>query len=232
MNARIYWVIERLEKAYGRQTSYSRHAPMTQLILTILSQRTNYADERKAYEQMMERFGTWENIASAPVEELTQAIAPSNYPELKAPRIQEVIKTIIAERGKPELDFLENLTTEEAVAWLRKLPGVGPKTTTFLLLFTFKRPVLPVDTHVYRVSQRVGLIGSKVNQEKAHDVLLKMLPPVADELLNFHKLLFKHGQQVCSWNHPRCTECVLKDICDFGRSILKIETPFPIGSEQ
>lgn len=232
MEERIYWVIERLEKAYGRQSNYSRHEPMKQLILTILSQRTNYADERKAYEQMMERFKTWEGIAHAPVDELTAAIAPSNYPEIKAPRIQEVIKIIIAERGKPELDFLENLTTEEAVKWLRKLPGVGPKTTTFLLLFTFKRPVLPVDTHVYRVSQRVGLIGSKVNQEKAHEVLLKMLPPIPDELVNFHRLLFKHGQQVCSWNHPKCTQCVLKDICDFGRSVLKIETPMPLKATE
>lgn len=232
MSERIQWVIERLEKSYGRQTSYSRHDPMKQLILTILSQRTTYADERKAFDQMIERFGNWENIAFVPVEELTKAIAPSNYPEIKAPRIQEVIKTIIAERGKPELDFLAELSTEEAVKWLRKLPGVGPKTTTFLLLFVFKRPVLPVDTHVYRVSQRVGLIGSKVTQEKAHEVLLKMLPPIPDELLNFHKLLFKHGQQVCTWNHLKCTQCVLKDICDFGRSVLKIETPMPVENTQ
>lgn len=221
MDKRVDIVIERLEKVYGRQTNYSRHDPMEQLILTILSQRTNYADERQAYAQMMERFKTWEEIANAPVEELTQAIAPSNYPELKAPRIQAVIKQIIAERGKPELDFLAKLSTEDAMAWLRALPGVGPKTTTFLLLFTFKRPVLPVDTHVYRVSQRLGLIGSKVNQEKAHLVLLKMLPPVADELLNFHKLFFKHGQQVCTWSHPKCTECVLRDICDFYNRVTR-----------
>jgi len=232
MNERIYLAIERLENVFGRQLNYSLRPPMEQLIMTILSQRTNYADEKKAYEQMRERFGSWENIANAPLDELTEAIKPSNYPELKAPRIQEVIKQIIAEKGKPDLDFIAEISTEEAMAWLRKLPGVGPKTTTFLLLFTFKRPVLPVDTHVYRVSQRVGLIGSKVNQEKAHDVLLKMLPPVADELLNFHKLFFKHGQQVCTWNHPKCVDCVLKDICDFGRSVLKIETPVPVSTRQ
>ncbi len=231
MDERINIAIERLEKVFGRQLSYSQRPPMEQLMMTILSQRTNYADEKKAYDQMRERFGSWGNIADAPLEELTEAIKPSNYPEIKAPRIQAVIKQIIAEKGTTDLNFINEMTTEAAMEWLRKLPGVGPKTTTFLLLFTFKRPVLPVDTHVYRVSHRVGLITSKTTQEKAHILLLQMLPPIADELLNFHKLFFKHGQKVCTWNHPKCTECVLKDICDFGRSVLKIEEPMPVGSQ-
>jgi len=229
MESRIQAAIDRLEKVFGRQLSYSQRPPMEQLIMTILSQRTNYANEKLAYNQMRSRFGSWENIADAPLDELTETIRPSNYPEIKAPRIQEVIKQIIAEKGTTDLSFIQQMSTEEAMQWLRRLPGVGPKTTTFLLLFTFRRPVLPVDTHVYRVSQRLGLIGKKVSQEKAHELLLKMLPPVADELLNFHKLFFKHGQRVCTWNHPKCTECVLKDICDFGRSVLKIETPMEVA---
>ena len=104
---------------------------------------------------------------------------------------------------------------QEAMDWLMALPGVGHKTATFVMLFTFRKPVLPVDTHVHRVSQRLGIIGPKVSQAKAHQVLLDMLPADADELLNFHKLFFKHGQQICTWSHPKCEECYLTDVCDY-----------------
>ena len=191
---------------------------MEQLIATILSQRTNYANERKAYEQMWERFGSWEGIMKAPVAELTQAIATSNYPEIKAPRIQTTLRLIQEECGSFNLDFLADWPVEKAQEWLMRFEGVGHKTATFLLLFSLRKPVLPVDTHVHRVSQRVGIIGAKVSQAKAHTVLLDMQPRDAVELLNYHTLLFKHGQQVCIWSYPRCNACVLQDICDYYQS--------------
>ena len=191
---------------------------MEQLIATILSQRTNYANERKAYERMWERFGSWEGIMNAPLNELTEAISSSNYPEIKAPRIKETLRRIREERGNFNLDFLDDWPVEKAQEWLMQFEGVGHKTATFLLLFSLRKPVLPVDTHVHRVSQRVGIIGPKVNQAKAHTVLLQMLPQEASELLNYHKLLFKHGQQVCTWSYPRCRNCVLQDICDYYQS--------------
>ena len=188
---------------------------MEQLIATILSQRTNYANERKAYERMWERFGSWEGIMNAPLDELTEAISSSNYPEIKAPRIKETLRLIQEECGAFNLDFLTNWPVEKAQEWLMRFEGVGHKTATFLLLFSLRKPVLPVDTHVHRVSQRVGIIGPKVSQAKAHSVLLEMLPLDANELLNYHKLLFKHGQRVCTWSYPRCNECTLRDICDY-----------------
>ena len=188
---------------------------MEQLIATILSQRTNYANERKAYERMWERFGSWEGIMNAPPDELTEAISSSNYPEIKAPRIKETLRLIQEECGSFNLDFLADWPVEKAQAWLMRFEGVGHKTATFLLLFSLRKPVLPVDTHVHRVSQRVGIIGPKVSQAKAHTVLLEMLPRDAHALLNYHKLLFKHGQQVCTWSYPRCRECVLQEVCDY-----------------
>jgi len=214
---KIKVALERLEGQFGRQTRFSSKPPLNQLISTILSQRTNYENERKAFEQMWERFGSWEGIMEAPVEELIEAIATSNYPEVKAPRIKTILRQIYDERGNFDLSFLEDLPVEEAIEWLMQFEGVGHKTTTFLLLFTFRKPVLPVDTHVHRVSQRLGIIDQKTNQAKAHSVLLNQLPKDADELLNYHKLFFKHGQRVCTWSYPRCRDCILTDICDYYR---------------
>ncbi len=212
---KINLTISRLESQFGRQICYSSKPPMDQLIATVLSQRTTYANERKAFEKMFEKFETWEGIMNAPVDELTKAISTSNYPEVKAPRIKTILSQIYEELGNFDLQFLEDLPVEESMDWLMKYEGVGHKTATFLLLFTLRKPVMPVDTHVHRVSQRVGIINSKTNQAKAHSVLLDLLPKNADDLLNYHKLLFKHGQRVCTWSFPKCNECILTDICDF-----------------
>lgn len=182
---------------------------------TILSQRTNYADEMLAFNTLRTRFPTWEAVAAAPVAEVEAAIQPARFPELKAPRMQEVIRRIQADHGDLELRFLENMTTEAAQQYLMTLPGVGYKTATFVLLFSMRRPVLPVDTHVHRVSTRTGILPPKTTQEKAHILLLNMLPKEPDELLNFHKLLFKHGQETCTFNYPQCGRCPLNDVCAY-----------------
>lgn len=214
---KITTIVLRLESEYGRQTRYSRKSPMDQLIATILSQRTNYADERKAYEALLGRYGSWEGVAAAPVEEIERLIESSRFAEVKAPRIKEVINTIIERHGDTSLDFLAAMQVDEALAYLMNLPGVGHKTSTFVLLFSLRKPVLPVDTHVHRVSVRTGILPPKTTAARAHTLLLEQLPAEADELLNFHKLLFKHGQRVCTWNYPRCERCVLRDVCDFYR---------------
>ena len=156
--ALLHIIVRRLEEAYGRQTRYSTKSPMDQLIATILSQRTNYADEMQAFNQMRARFPTWAEVAAAPVAELEATIQPSRFPELKAPRIQEVIRRIMADHGDMELRFLNDMTTEAAQAYLMSLPGVGYKTATFVLLFSLRRPVLPnqaVGSHVPQQCQKV-----------------------------------------------------------------------------
>jgi endonuclease III len=205
----------RLMELYGEQDHYTRRDPMHELISTILSQRTNYANEKLAYETMWSRFGSWKGIRDAPVDELTTAISASNYPEQKAPRIKEVLRRIIAEHGEANIDFLADMPLDEAMKWLLALPGVGLKTATLVLLFYFKKPVLPVDTHVHRVSQRVGMIGAKVTHDKAHAILLDMLPPDPKLLFNFHKHFFWHGQRTCTWFNPVCGQCPLQDICNW-----------------
>ena len=208
-------VYEILLATYGERPLVARRSPMHELISTMLSHRTTHADEERAYQQMWERFGSWEAIAEADEDELAEAIAPSRYPESKAPRIRETVRRILAERGEASIDFLAELPTEEALAWLMALPGVGIKTATLVLLFGFHEPVLPVDTHVHRISQRLGLIGPKVSAEAAHRQLLALFPPDPYILYNFHKAMLRHGQQLCTFNNPRCPRCPLKGLCDY-----------------
>lgn len=209
---------ERLNEYYGIQGIYGRADPMHELIGTILSHRTTHANEVTAYRTMRERFPTWEQVRDAPLPELIEAIQTANYPEVKAPYIQNLLTHLFQETGTANIDFLADMSTEDAMKWLTNLPGIGLKTSTLLLLFNFQKPVLPVDTHVHRVTQRVGLIGPKVSAEKAHALLLSYLPKEAKALFNFHKHFYWHGQRVCTWYSPKCNECVLRLMCDFYQS--------------
>jgi endonuclease III len=208
----------RLTEVYGTQDIYGRTDPMHELIATILSHRTTHANEVAAFKAMRARFVTWEAVRDAPLEELTDCIKTANYPEVKAPWIKQVLAAIIAERGQANIDFLESMTTEEAMTWLTNLPGVGLKTASLLLLFYFRKPVLPVDTHVHRVTQRVGVLGPKVSAERAHKILLEQLPKDPLVLFNFHKHFYWHGQRTCTWYNPKCNECALADQCAFYQS--------------
>ena len=149
------------------------------------------------------------------MEGIEQCIQTSRWPEIKAPRIKEMLNLILEEYGELDMQFLADMPVDEAQELLMKLPGVGFKTATFVLLFSLRRPALPVDTHVHRVSTRFGILPEKITQAKSHKALLDMLPKDADELLNFHKLLFKHGQRVCIYSRPKCGECVVRERCRY-----------------
>jgi endonuclease III len=218
LRQKTWEVYQRLLPVYGEKERIPRREPMHELVSTMLSHRTTQQNEAIAYQRMRDTFGTWEAIRDAPLDDLIEAIKPSNFPEVKAPRIKEALATIISERGEATIDFLAQLPVEEALKWLTDLPGVGIKTATLVLLFCFGKPVLPVDTHVHRVSQRVGLIGPKVNPTQAHDLLLPLLPPDPHVLYNFHVDMLKHGQQICTWNNPKCPRCPINDICDYYQS--------------
>lgn len=219
---------QRLSEFYGVQAIYGRADPMHELIGTILSHRTTHANEVTAYRTMRDRFPTWEAVRDAPLPDLIDAIRTANYPEVKAPYIQNLLTYLIHETGAANIDFLSDLSTEDAMRWLTNLPGIGLKTATLLLLFNFQKPVLPVDTHVHRVTQRLGVIGPKVSAEKAHTILLTRLPPDATVLFNFHKHFYWHGQRICTWYNPKCGDCVLRDMCDYdqsGKTLLLSSTP-------
>jgi endonuclease-3 len=215
LKAKANLTYELLVAHYGARPLVPRRQPMHELISTILSHRTTQKNEAIAYDRMWKKFGSWEAIRDAPLPELTEAIAPSNFPEVKAPYIKDALTKIIAERGEANIDFLADLSPDEGLAWLMSLRGVGIKTASLVLLFCFAKPVLPVDTHVHRVSQRVGLIPPKATADAAHHMLLALFPPDPYILYNFHIAGLKHGQQLCIWGDPRCEPCPLKALCNW-----------------
>ena len=217
-------VYARLGEAYGIRKWKPRRPPLRELISTILSHRTTSANEVAAMDHLWQTYGSWEAIRDASVEGIEKAIQGVNWADRKAPYIKRMLQVISQERGNDfHLEVLNNLSTEEAMDWLRSLPGVGVKTASLVLLFNFHKPVLPVDTHVHRVSQRLGLIGSKVTPEKAHELLPPLLPRDADVYWNFHLNMIRHGREICVWEQPRCEHCVLKDLCDYYNTVVRSE---------
>jgi endonuclease-3 len=202
-----------LLEAYGEPRWRNPRPPLDELISTILSQNTNDANRDRAFKRLRQRFPTWEQVRDAPAQEVIEAIRPAGLANQKGPRIQEALLKISEERGALSLDFLANLPLKEARAWLTSIKGVGPKTAAIVLLFSLGRPAFAVDTHVHRVSRRLGLFGERVNAEKAHELLEALIP--TDWYYALHLNMVRHGRQVCHARKPDCQACVLRDLCDY-----------------
>lgn len=206
-------VHRRLLETYGKPTWRPHMDPVSELVSTILSQNTNDTNRDVAFERLRARLPTWEQVRDADVDEVIDAIRPAGLANQKAPRIQGALRFITAERGKLDLRFLADWPVEEAKTWLSSIKGVGPKTAAIVLLFSLGQPAFPVDTHVHRVTKRLGLIGQKVSRERAHSELEQLVPP--EDYYGFHLNVIRHGRQVCTSRKPRCQACILCDVCDF-----------------
>jgi endonuclease III len=220
LSAKAIEVTRRLTELYG-EVPFSNKDPMSMLVDIILSHRTRDEQTAAAYDNLLQRFGSWEAVRDAPTQEVQDAIANVNWPEVKAPRLQTIMHQITAERGNLNLDFLRDLPVEEGAAWLNRFEGVGPKTAACVLLFSCQKPLLPVDVHVHRVSGRLGLIGKKVSADNAHALLQALLPQDARSIYNFHKALLRHGQRICVFERPHCNKCALTDLCDYYKTVVK-----------
>ena len=220
LSAKAAEVTKRLTDVYG-ELPFSSKDPMSMLVEILLSHRTYDAQTDAAYDNLLKHFGSWEAVRDAATGEVQAAIENVNFPEVKAPRIQAVMRQITEERGNLKLDFLCDLPIPESTQWLNRFEGVGPKTTACVLLFACQRAILPVDTHVARTSIRLGLIGKKVSAEAAHNLLQALLPEDARSIYNFHKALLRHGQRICVFERPRCARCPLQDLCDYYQTVVK-----------
>lgn len=180
---------------------------MAELVRTILSQNTNDTNRDVAYERLRERFPTWEQVRDAPSEAVMEAIRPGGLADTKGPRIQEALRRI---GDPPNLDWLAEAPRERAIEYLTALPGVGRKTAACVLIFSFDRPEIPVDTHVHRVGGRLGLFPERAPFERAHDELLRIVDP--DDAFEFHINLIEHGRAICR-PRPRCEACGLWRMC-------------------
>ena len=211
---KVAMICRRLGRAYGPVTPPEQWPVLDELVATILSQNTSDSNSDAAYAELRRRYTDWDAVRLAPAAQIARAIRRAGLSRQKAPRIRGILHAIHAERGRLSLDFLRTTPTEEAMAYLRRFPGVGPKTAACVLLFACRKPVLPVDTHVHRVSRRLGLIGPRTGAEKAHEELARLVPP--QQVLEFHIQLIRHGRSVCLARRPKCPECPLLDLCPDG----------------
>lgn len=206
-------IAELLEELYGYPEWRSHLLPLDELVSTILSQSTTDSNRDLAFNRLVNRFPDWEAVRDAPVEDVVEAIRPAGLANQKAPRIQDALRFVTAERGELTLDFLADMEVEAAKAWLTQINGVGPKTAAIILLFTFGKPAFPVDTHVHRVTRRLGLIGPKTSAERAHIELEAIIPP--EDYYPAHLNIIRLGREICQARRPRCEECPLTAYCDY-----------------
>jgi len=204
-------IVERLSALYGRPLWRPHGDGMTELVLTILSQNTSDANSGRAFMRLVSRFPTWEALMAADPGEIEREIQVGGLAATKAPRIKAILEEVWQRRGSFDLSFLGEMPLGEAKAWLRSLPGVGPKTVACVLMFALGRPALPVDTHVGRMARRLGLVPAKTGAAEAHDLLEAMLAP--EEVYPFHVSLIKHGRRLCRAQRPLCADCPLSDRC-------------------
>ena len=212
---RLRTIRDRLRREYGRPVLRAHRAPIDELILTVLSQNTNDRNRDVAWARLRERLPTWDAVREAPVAEIEDAIRPGGLAPTKAVRIKRILEAL----GGDDLCWLEDAPLEEARDYLCDLPGVGRKTAACVLLFSFGRPEVPVDTHVYRVASRLGLIRRGASFDEAHDEMLRLVDP--DDAYEVHVLLIRHGRRTCIAREPRCAECPLRRMCPEGRRRLR-----------
>jgi len=213
IQGRALAVYHRLRDVYGDPPTHPRLDPLSELVCTILSQNTNDRLRDQAYRALVERFPTWEQVRDAPQDEVISAIQIAGLGQTKGPHIQSALRHITHERGTLELEFLRGLAIEQAKAWLTAMKGVGPKTAAIVLLFSLDMPAFPVDTHIHRVSRRLGLVPQTTSREKAHQLLEQLMP--RETYYAFHLNLIRHGREVCGARRPHCESCILRDLCQY-----------------
>ncbi|RPH31310.1 MAG: endonuclease III, partial [Chloroflexi bacterium] len=213
--ARIGPILERLEDRYGLPAwSGRRLDPVAELVLTVLAQNTADTNSHRAFVALQAAYPTWDAVLAAPTDELADVIRHGGLAPTKSRRIQQVLAEVHdSTDGTWDLAFLGQWPLEDALAWLVALPGIGRKTASIVLLFAFGRPALPVDTHVYRVAARLGLLPPKTNLTRAHDLLEEVVPP--ESMYGAHVLLIRHGREVCRAPRPICGLCPLTDRCPY-----------------
>lgn len=224
LHDRALAVHQTLINFYGHPEWRNPLPPVDELVSTILSQNTNDTNRDRAFETLRARFPTWEEVRDAPQEEVIEAIRSAGLANQKGPRIQRALSEISDQRGEISLDFLEELSPEEASNWLMQFKGVGPKTAAIVLLFSLGKPAFPVDTHIHRVSGRIGLRPPQMNADKAHEHLANLFPP--ETYYAAHLNIIRLGREICQARRPNCAICPLQNLCDYyAATQLQNETP-------
>ena len=213
LKARAIKIHETLLQIFGEPTWRNPLPAIDELVCTILSQNTNDLNRDRAFDALRAKLSTWEAVRDAATEDVIAAIKPAGLANQKGPRIQQALRAITEERGSLNLDFLAGLPIEDARAWLTKFNGVGPKTAAIVLCFSLNMPAFPVDTHIYRVTGRIGLRPEKMTVEQAHPHLESLFPP--ETYYAAHLNLIRLGREICVARKPNCPKCPIIKLCDY-----------------
>ena len=191
--------------------------PLDELVSTILSQNTNDINRDRAFDALIAKYPSWEEVRDASEQDVINAIRPAGLANQKGPRIQNILREITAQKGSLDLSFLNSMPAEEARLWLLDFKGVGPKTAAIVLQFSLGKPAFPVDTHIYRVTGRIGIRPPKMTADQAHVYMEKLLPE--DAYYPAHLNIIRLGREICSARKPNCDLCPLNEICDYFAEI-------------
>lgn len=214
----LKFVTQNLEATYGSPLNDSHDDPLDELIATILSQSTTNINSHRAFASLKARFPDWESVRRARLTSIAAAIKSGGLANVKSVVIKNLLNDILAQRGSLDLSFLKTAPTNEARSFLLSLKGVGPKTAACVLLFSCKHPVFPMDTHIFRILRRIGLLPVKISDELAHQMIEKLIPP--EKHYSLHINLITLGRRVCHPQNPKCRQCSLIEYCDFARALL------------
>ncbi len=217
IDKKIALLSELLEREYGRK-EWRKENALDVLVYTIISQNTSSGNSRRAYENLTRRYDSWEDVLQADEEEIADQIKVSGLSRVKARRIKMALSGIVEEMGRLSLDLLEDEDVDKARTFLLELEGVGRKTASCVLCFAFGKPAFPVDTHIYRICNRLGLIKEREDKDKTIGEIERMMEDrlTGRKIYELHLNMIEHGRMVCRSRKPRCEDCVLKSICAFG----------------
>jgi len=213
LKKRSEMIRRRLEKKFGREENDLTEDPLSVLVETILSQNTTDSTSGRAWASLRKKYPTWEELRDADAQELADTIRVGGLPKIKAERILNALREIERITGALSLDFLRDMTEEEADTWLGQLKGVGPKTRAIILLFALGKRAFPVDTHIYRVTRRLGLVRFQADRLEIQKTMANLSKP--EDYFSYHVNLIEHGRRVCSALRPKCNLCDLSDICEW-----------------
>ncbi len=211
--AKYPFVAKILDDFYGHPLWRQSLPPLDELVDCILSQSTTDANRDRAFDALKARYKDWYEVMEAPREDVVETIRPAGLANQKGPRIQGVLREIYRQRGELSIDFLNEMSVPEASAWLQSLEGVGPKTAAIVLCFGFNREAFPVDTHVHRVSQRIGFVREGISADKAHPAMEAIVP--SEDYYAFHLNIIRLGREICQARRPFCERCPLTQHCDY-----------------
>jgi endonuclease-3 len=213
----IKYIVQNLERAYGvPENEWAGSDLLDMLVSVILSQATSDANSRRTFAELKRRYPTWDGVLRARETSIAAAIKSGGLANQKARVIKNLLKQIGERHGPLDLSFVAEMSNEDAAKYLSQFRGIGPKTVACTLLFACGKEVFPLDTHIFRVLRRVGLVPEKCSDSRAHEMLNRVVP--AGKFYSLHVNLIRHGRKICRPREPLCERCPIVEYCDYGQA--------------